>query len=440
MKGTAPVGDAPASPASRRPLEEYRAAGVRVMLLLGFSSGLPYLLTGDTLSAWMTSAGVDLRKVGLYALVGLPYSLKFLWSPLLDRFRLPLLGRRRGWMLAFQLLLCAGIAAMGSLSFASSLLPIAVAATTVAFLSASQDIVCDAYRTDLLARSERAAGVATFVLGYRLAMVLAGGFALVLAQHTSWRATYFAMAAVMLVGVLTTWRAPEPAASTPPATLRAAVVAPWLDYFRRRGAIAILLFVSLYRIGDTVANLMVTPFLLKHGFDQDTVGVVYKIVGTAATIAGALGGGALVARLGLYRSLVIFGCAQALAGLGYSALALAGTDRALLVLAVAADKLCAGLSIAALEALLMALCNRRYSATQFALLAGASGVAGRLLGSRSGYLVASVGWPLYFVITSAIAVPALGLLGWLKREVVAADEGVDSPARDRSPTGRVLSG
>ncbi len=404
-------------------LEVFRSRRVLVMFLFGLASGLPYLLTGTTLAAWMTSAGVPLGTIGVLSLVALPYSLKPLWAPLLDRFTLPLLGRRRGWMLTFQLALGVAILALGSGDPSAAPCAIAVIALVVAFLSASQDIVTDAYRTDLLTREERAAGTATYIFGYRLAMVLSGGLALVLADHVSWRVVYAILAGGMLVGVITTWLAPEPAAAAPPRTLRSAAIDPLVDYFRRRGAIAILAFITLYRVGDVVANVMVTPFLLSLSFTNSEVGVVYKIAGTSATIVGALGGGGIVARLGLYRSLFLFAFTQAAANLAYSALALAGHSTPLLWIAVGVDNLCTGLSIAALDAFLMALCNKRFSATQFALLASASGLAGRLVGASSGYLAGAVGWPLFFVSTMTLAVPAIVLLRFLKREVIAADAG-----------------
>jgi PAT family beta-lactamase induction signal transducer AmpG len=396
---------------------------VPILFGLGFASGLPYLLTGSTLSAWMTSAAFPLGAIGLLSLVTAPYSLRILWAPLLDRFRLPLLGRRRGWMLLFQLALIATIAALGLPNPKSAPGAIVVLAAAVAFFSASQDTVSDAYRTDLLRREERAAGTATFIFGYRSAMLLSGGVALVLADHLSFRGVYLLMACAMLVGVVCTFLAPEPEQVEAPRTLTSAVVDPFLDFFRRRGAVAILFFITLYRLGDVVANVMVMPFLLSLKFSNSEVGFVYKVAGTAATIVGTLVGGALVARLGLFRSLLGFAAGQALANTAYSTLALVGKSHAMLWVAVAADNLFTGLSIAALDAFLMALCNKRFSALQYALLASASGVAGRMVGAGSGYLAAAVGWPLFFVATMTIASPAIILLLRLRPTVDAADAG-----------------
>jgi PAT family beta-lactamase induction signal transducer AmpG len=385
---------------------------VFVQLPLGFGSGLPYLMTGSTLAAWLASAGTPVTTVGLFALVALPYSLKPLWAPALDRFALPWLGRRRGWMLAYQLALAIAIVTLGAIGPAAPR-ALAVAAVAVALLSASHDIVCDAYRSDLLLPDERAGGGAVFVLGYRLAMVLSGGVALVLADHLPWRAVYGLMAIGLVPAMLATLRAPEPERVVTPPTLRAAVLAPLRELARRPGAGTLLAFIALYRAGDVVANTLVAPFLLAVGFGKTEVGVAYKIVGTSATIVGALGGGVLVARLGLVRALARFTVAQAAGSLAYAALAATGHSRALLLVAIAADSLGAGLAIAALEALLLASCDRRFSATHYALLAAASGLAGRLLAAGGGFVVAAIGWSGFFVATALLALPALGLLGRL---------------------------
>jgi PAT family beta-lactamase induction signal transducer AmpG len=383
---------------------------VIVQLPLGFGSGLPYLLTGSTLGAWLASAGVPVETVGLFALVALPYSLKPLWAPAIDRFRLPILGRRRGWMLLMQLLLLAALVAMGAVGVAPSPRALAAVAVLVATLSATHDIACDAYRSDALTGDERASGGALFVLGYRTAMVLSGGAALVLADHLPWRAVYALLALGLVPAVVTTLRAPEPATVQPPRTLEEAVVAPLREFFARPGAIALLLFIALYRAGDLIANVLVAPFLLGAGFGKSEVGVVYKIVGTAGTIAGALGGAALVTRLGLRRALAVFAVTQAAGPLAWATLALrGGGGHAHLWLAVATESLGSGLAIAALEALLLASCDHRFSATQYALLAAASGLVGRLASASSGHVVAAVGWPGFFAATALLCLPTLAL-------------------------------
>jgi PAT family beta-lactamase induction signal transducer AmpG len=391
------------------------------LFALGFASGLPYLLTHSTLSARLASQGIALETIGLLTLVSLPYSLKPLWAPLVDRFAPPFLGRRRGWMLPFQLATAAAIAWLGVTS-ANRVDGLALAAVAVAFFSASQDIVSDAYRTDLLAPAERPVGTSTYVLGYRVAMLIAGGFALVLADHLSWRRVYLVLAALMLAGVVATLLAPEPEAPAPPPSLRAAVVEPWLAFFRRWdrvGALRILAFVIAFRMGDLVLNDMVMPFLIAIGFGKSEIGVTYKIAGIAATIIGTLGGAALVLRIGLFRALGWFTLAQGISSLGYAALALAGRSHALLAVAVSIEQLCAGACIAALDMLLMALCDRRYSATQFALLVAASSLGGRILGAGSGFVARALGWPLFFTATALLALPVLLLLAALPSEVRA---------------------
>jgi MFS transporter, PAT family, beta-lactamase induction signal transducer AmpG len=427
----------------------YTRPRVLVLLPLGFASGLPYLLVGSTLQAWLARAGAPLSVLGLLALVALPYSLKLAWAPLLDRFRVPLLGRRRGWMLVLQVALALAVAGLGALD-ATRPRAVAAGAALVAFLSASFDVVADAYRADLLAPDERAAGAATFVFGYRAAMMLTGGAALVAAEHWPWRAVYAAAGAVLLVSTAATALAPEPAAARAPRTLREAVFEPFFAFGRRPGAGWLLAVIACYRLGDLVANNMVTPFLLDARYAQATVGEVYKIMGTAATVVGALAGGAIVARVGLWRALVAFGGAQAVSACGYALLARAAASSSLaaassslaaassslaaasssvaaapppvayLVAAVGTEQLCAGLQIAALEALLLSVCDRRYSATQLALLTSVAGLAARVASAGGGYAASALGWPAFFAACAALALPALALLVTQRRAIEPA--------------------
>ncbi|NLC36230.1 MAG: MFS transporter, partial [Alcaligenaceae bacterium] len=274
------------------------------LLVLGFASGLPLALTGGTLQAWATLDGVSLQNIGFLTLIGSAYTLKFLWAPLVDRYSFPFLGRRRSWIFLTQLMLAACIAAMGFYSPGTHLLPLALLAVLVAFLSATQDIAFDAYSTDVLRSEERAAGAAIKVLGYRLAMIVSGGLALVLAdQWFGWGNTYFLMGAFMAVCSLATVLAPEPEVVTAaPRSLAVAVVEPLAEFFRRRGAITILLLIVLYKLGDAFAGALSTTFLLRGaGFTGTEVGAVNKVFGLAATIVGALAGGTIMARMGLYR-------------------------------------------------------------------------------------------------------------------------------------------
>jgi len=402
-------------------------------LLLGFASGLPLALTSGTLQAWMTVEGLDLKTIGFMTLVGQAYVFKFLWSPLLDRYPLPAagrwFGRRRGWLIAFQLALAAALGAMALFEPRNSLGALAALAVLVAFLSASQDIVYDAWRTDALLPAERGAGAALNVTGYRLAMLVSGGLALWLADAwLGFRGTYALMALLMLAGVAGTLLAPEPQGSVAaaPRSLAEAVVGPMRAFFGRPWAVGFLLLIVLYKLGDAFAGALTTTFLIRGvGFSAGEVGLVNKSFGLLATIVGALAGGALMARLGLWRSLFLFGVAQMVSNLAYWALAVLPRDLATMAGAVAIENLCGGLGTAAFVALLTALCDRRFSATQYALLSALSAVGRVYVGPASGYLVEAIGWDSFFLSTVAIAVPGLGLLALMRGRVQRLE---DSPA------------
>lgn len=391
--------------------DAFRSWRVGVMLLLGFGSGLPNPLTGATLTAWMRSVDVDLATIGAFALVSLPYNLKFLWAPLMDRYRLPFLDRRRGWMLLLQgaLLLSSGL--LGSVDPRGRPSTLAALALLVAFLSASNDIVTDAYRTDVLAPQERGSGTAVFVMGYRMALIASTAGALILSDHLSWRLVYWGMAALMLIGMAGTLLAPAPRDVVPaPASLRDAVVAPLAEILGRERVAGIIVVVLLYKVGDAVASHLLTPFLLDVGFGRSEIGAVQKGLGLAATIVGALVGGGLLARLGLRRSLIAFGLLQAGANTLYIVLARAGANYVLFVWAVGVDSLCGGLGTAAFVALMMSLCDPRYTAFQYALVSSASSLGGRVLSVAGGWLAERFGWPTFFAVTIAAAAPALALL------------------------------
>jgi PAT family beta-lactamase induction signal transducer AmpG len=399
---------------------------VAVMLLLGFSSGLPLALTTGTLQAWATSDGLNIRTIGFLTLVGSAYTLKFLWAPLMDRYVPPLLGRRRGWMLVTQCLLIVSIAAMGAFSPKDAIVALAMVAVVVAFCSASQDVAFDAYRTDVLRKEERGAGAAVSVLGYRLAMLVSGGLALVLADSfLGWQATYWLMASLMLIGVVATWFAAEPEVDVqPPRTLSEAVTGPLRDFFSREGAVLALLLIVLYKLGDAFAGSLTTAFLIRGaGFSVTEVGAINKVLGLLATIVGALAGGALMTRLSLYGALMLFGVLQAVTNLGFWFLAVTPKAYWSMATVVGLENLCGGMGTAAFVAFLMTLCRVRYSATQFALLSALAAV-GRtyLAGPLSGVMVESFGWPVFFVCTFLIALPGLGLLWWQRRIVRALEE------------------
>ncbi|MFM1012265.1 muropeptide MFS transporter AmpG [Yersinia enterocolitica] len=384
-----------------------------VLLLLGFASGLPLALTGGTLQAWMTVENVSLKTIGIFSLVGQAYVFKFLWSPLMDRYTPSFLGRRRGWLIISQLLLIVAIIAMGFMEPAKHLWWLAAIAVLVAFCSASQDIVFDAYKTDLLTAEERGTGAAVSVLGYRLAMLVSGGLALWIAdRYLGWQSTYWLMAGLMLIGVFATLFAPEPDIRiAPPKTLEQAIVEPLRDFFGRNNAWLILLLIVLYKMGDAFAASLSTTFLIRGvGFDAGEVGLVNKTLGLIATIIGALYGGLLMQRLSLFRALMIFGILQAISNIGYWLLSITDKNIFSMGSAIFLENLCGGMGTAAFVALLMTLCNKSFSATQFALLSALSAVGRVYVGPIAGWFVETHGWPLFYLFSIAAAIPGLLLL------------------------------
>lgn len=382
------------------------------VLLFGFSSGLPLGLTGSTLQAWMTHEKVDLKTIGIFSLVSLPYTVKFLWSPLMDAYVPPLFGRRRGWLFVTQMLLALAIAGMAVLDPALQPLEMATIAFLVAFFSASQDIVVDAYRTDILVPEEYGLGSGAYVMGYRLAMLVSGALALILADQMPWRAVYLLMALTMGVGVLTTlFLASEPTAKEPPPhDLKEAVVLPLADFFSRKGSFEILSFIVLYKLDVVVALALTTTFLLQMGFSNTDIGAVNKGVGLVATIVGTFTGGAVMTQLGMKRSLWTFGILQGVGNLLFVALAHFGKSYPLMVGAVATENLLSGMGNAAYAAFLMSLCNKKFSATQYALLTSLMALTRVLAGSASGFLAERLGWEMYFMVAITLMVPGLALL------------------------------
>jgi MFS transporter, PAT family, beta-lactamase induction signal transducer AmpG len=383
---------------------------------MGFASGLPRALPVVALQAWMAVEGVDLRTIGIFGIVALPYTLKFFWSPLMDRFIPPVMGRRRGWILITQLLLVASIASIAFSEPAVSPLLVGVLALILSFFSASQDIVIDAYRTDILHPEERGAGAAVAVMGYRIALLISGSLSLIIADQIGWPGTYIAMAGIMLIGCLTTILAPEPPqVSAPPRTIHEAVIGPMKDYFSRPSALSFLALIILYKLADAYAASLATPFLLKGlGFSLTDVGAINKTFGMIATIVGALFGGSIMVKLGLYRSLMYFGIVQALTIVSFSLLAVAGKNYSMLVFAVGFENFGSGMGTSAFLALLMTMCNQKFSATQYALLSSLAAVGGIVISPTSGFLAEAVGWPMFFLISAAIAIPGLLLLRKLK--------------------------
>lgn len=475
------------------------------ILVLGFASGLPLALTGQAMQAWLTVDGVDLATIGFFGLVGVPYTFKFLWAPLMDRFEPPLLGRRRGWLVLTQLALAALLWWMSRLSPSLAPQAFAAAAVLVAFLSASQDVVVDAYRTDLLPEEERGLGASVHVFAYRLAMIVSGGIALIWAgQWQSWPRVYETMALVMLAcGAVSLFMLPsvstalKPLASDPKrelagfAAMLAGVVvgyalarqglillgldpddpnrwaqllfvlveiavalplAGWAakragfetlnrslsTYFAQQGAAAFLALIILYKLGDAFAGSLTTPFLIKGmGFAQEEVGIANKIIGIWLTIFGAFVGGLIMTRLALYRSLLLFGVLQLVSNFGFYLLAALGRGAwgavtlpafdwgfvalaepaqldTLLLAVIAGENISGGMGTVAFVALLMSLCNQRFSATHYAMLSAFAAIGRIYVSPLSGVLSASIGWPAFFVFSIVVAVPGVIMVWWLR--------------------------
>ena len=396
---------------------------VVTVLFLGFSSGLPLALSGGTLQAWLTVEDVDIKTIGLFSLVGLPYTLKFLWSPLMDRFVVPIFGRRRGWIALSQLALIGLILGMSVTSPQNGLWFLALLAFCLTFVSASQDVAIDAYRTELLRERERGMGAAVSVTGYRVAMLVSGALALILSEYLGWRATYMLMALIMSIGVVAVWLGPEPEdPGTPPASMKDAVEGPFKEFFSRTGVWSLLALIVLYKLGDAFAGSLTTTFLIRGvDFSVGEVGAINKGMGLASTIIGALFGGVLMARLRLFKALLIFGILQAVSNLSFMVLALVGKSYPLMIFTIAFENLAGGMGTAAFVAFLMILCNHSYTATQFALLSALASLGRVFVGPLSGVLVDGMGWTVFFFTTFLFALPGLVLL-WVMREVVKGIE------------------
>lgn len=382
-----------------------------VALLMGFACGLPLLLTITLLQAWMKDEGIDLTVIGLMGLVGLPYTLKFLWAPFVDRFTLPFLGRRKGWLFLAQVLLMLSISALGFTSPAQAPWIVAMVAFMVTFFSASQDIIVDAYRREDLSDAELGLGSSLYVNGYRVGMLLASGGGLILADHISYTLVYQIMAACMLPGIMVTLLAPEP--GTPagtPQTLAEAVITPLTEYFGRDGAVLILVFILLYKIGDTMAAAMTTPFYLDIGFTKTQIGAVVKLFGFWATVAGGIIGGILMLRTGINRCLWVFGILQALSTAGFALLAAVGNSVAGLSAVIAFENLSSGMGTAAFAAYMASLTNKKFTATQYALLSSLMGIPRVLAATPTGYMAKHFGWINFFLFCTVIAIPGMLML------------------------------
>lgn len=388
------------------------------IMALGAASGFPNQITESAMQAWLKDSGVDLATIGVLTYVSLPYLFKFLWAPLLDRYPLPLLGRRRGWIMLTQIALAVAIAAFAVQDPSTWLTPITVCAIAIVFFSATQDIVIDAYRTDVSQPSERGLAAAANNLGYRTSAWLASAFALVVADWVGWEPAFLILAIVMLAFCFATALAPEPHyAQQPPRTLQESVVVPLRELLATPSAAALILLVVLFKVGDAFALRLFTPFMMDVGFSKTEIALVLKAIFTTSAVVGAILGGIFMVRLGLLRSMLIFGVLQTLSNFLYYALALTGKSYPLMVVAVSVDNMAGAMGNIASVALMMALCDIRYSAFQYALLSALALTPRYVLGGPAGYIAEYGGWGTYYIVSVLLAVPGL-LLVWIMRDKI----------------------
>jgi PAT family beta-lactamase induction signal transducer AmpG len=426
LKNDTAAADAPAPTGWRH----YFNREMLICVSLGFSSGLPLFILYNLLSAWLKSESVDLKSIGLFALVGFPYTWKFVWSPLMDRYQFPLLGRRRGWMFFTQIALLGTIGAMGFYSPKDELMMIVVLAGAVAFLSASQDIVIDAYRRELLSDAQQGSGTALFVNAYKLSTLVPGSLSLILSDLMSWQTVFAITALFMLPGVLTTLLIKEPTIyGVPPKNLRDAIVLPFREFINRSGwshALLVLAFIFLYKLGDSMATALATPFYIDLGFTRTEIGLVAKGAGLWASLAGGILGAVWLEKTGINRGLWVFGVLQAVAILGFALLAQVGinaetasANTLLLGLVIGLEAFAVGLGTAAFTAYIASTTDPRYTATQFALFTSLAAVPRTFFNAVTGYIVAQTGWFTFFLICFALALPGMLMLPkiapWNKR-------------------------
>jgi PAT family beta-lactamase induction signal transducer AmpG len=389
------------------------------ILIMAAASGFPNQITESALQAWLKDAGATNTTIGVMSYVALPYLLKFLWAPFIDRYPLPLLGRRRGWILAMQLALAAAIALLALQNPAASLGALSVCAVTIVFFSATQDISIDAYRTDVSLPNERGLAAAAANLGYRTASYAALAIALIVADHFGWRPAFLILAAAMLLFCVATVLAPSSHNRYQPRSLTESVIEPLRQLLGTPSALALIAVVLLFKIGDAFANKLFTPFMMDVGFSKTEIGVIIKALFTASSLVGSVLGGILMVRLGLLRSMLTFGVLQALSNLLYCLLAIAGKSYPIMGLAVVVEHVAAAMGSIALVALIMALCDLRYSAFQYALLSALALLPRYSLGYPAGWVADHEGWYAYYVVSFVIALPGLAMV-WLKRRDIEA--------------------
>ena len=384
------------------------------MLLIGYSAGLPLLLIGSTLQAWMVDEGIDLVAIGMFSLLGMPYVVKFLWAPFLDRYKLPFLSRRKGWMFLFQVLIILSILGLSFTNPKTDLFIVCTWAFVIALFSASQDIVLDAYRREVLQNEELGLGSSLFITGYRLAMLVSGALALYLADRIPWESVYGWLALFMAPSLLFTLIAPaESETIAVPANLRTAVIGPLRDFFSRDGAFIILLFILLYKVGDSMASNMTTPFILNIGYTKTDIAAVAKTFGMLATILGGIIGGTLMFKIPMKPSLVIFGILQAISTLGFSLLTSLPVSFYSLATIIAFENLASGMGTAAYSAYMASLANKKFSGTQLALLTALMGVPRVIISGPTGLMAKTLGWEYFFLMCTLVAIPGLLLLNWV---------------------------
>ncbi len=382
-----------------------------VAFIMGFSCGLPLLLTMGVWQARMAEKGIDLGLISLLILVQLPYNCKFLWAPFLDRYIPPFLGRRRGWLIIAQTALVLSIAALGFFDPRHHFRAMVMAACFVAFFSATQDTIVDAYRREDLPDLELGLGASLYINGYRLGTLLASGGGLILADHIPWSIVHLVMCAAMLPAILTTLLTPEPyIESEPPKTLKTAVIEPLKDYFKRSSAWSVLAFIVIFKIGDTMASALSIPFYMEMGFSKTEIGLVVKFFGTGAIVAGLLMGGLILLRLGINRSLWIFGFLQAVSTACFVLLARIGYSPELLAFVIAFENLSSGMGTSAFVAFMASITNKRFTATQYAFLSGLMAAPRVLAAAPTGLLPGLMGWDGFFIFCTLAAVPGMLLL------------------------------
>ena len=384
-----------------------------ICIFTGFTSGLPLFILISLLPAWLMDSGLELKAIALFSFIQLPYVLKFLWAPLFDGFSFSM-GRRRGWLIIFQVLLLASISMAGLLDPKSQIMTVAIISTSIAFFSASQDAVIDAYRRELLLDNELGLGTAIHVNAYRIAGLIPGSLALILADVFAWELVFFITGLFMIPGIVLTILIKEPLLKViPPKTLKQAVIEPFIEFISRKGikeAILILLFIFLYKIGDSMATALATPFYMDLGFSMTEIGVIAKTVGFWASIIGGILGGILMIKIGINRALWIFGFMQMFATLSFAWLAISGYSPLILGITVGLEFFAAGLGTTAFIAYIAKTTNPKFTATQFALFTGLSAVPRTITNASTGYLVEFFGWHNFFIFCSFIAIPGMILL------------------------------